>query len=234
MKNTSKELLITSQAPVNIPEKPVRLSGNGNHNLHYYDVLKNNLFFSANGSRPLLKKVAVTSRYRGEGVTMVASNLAVALTGHENDPILYLDLNIGHRDVFDTGPGPGLGEILATGRITQQSLRKTSIKNLFALPSHDLEHDLSNYPGLEGVLKQLESHFKYIVLDVPSFEKSLNTAIMVSGMSDGVVLVIESERVRSEVAQQTKAQLTRCKANILGVVLNKQKRYIPNIIYKLL
>jgi len=234
MKNSQNNSSLSSQNAVSIVNKSALTVFPGSSEIHFYEVLKNNLFFSANGSRPLLKKVAVTSRYSGEGVTTIASNLAAALTGRENESILYVDLNTGHKDVFNTGQGPGLGEILSSGNINPQSLRKTNIRNLFVLPSCDLERDPSDYSGLADLLTQLESIFKYIILDIPSFEKSMRTAITVSGLADGVILVIESERVRWEVAQQTKAQLIRSKANILGAVLNKQKRYIPNFIYKML
>ena len=97
-----------------------------------------------------------------------------------------------------------------------------------------IEMDPSEYLKLPQLISRLEQHFKYIVLDLPSLERSFKSAIKISGLADGAILVIEAERVRWEVAERTAAQLLKAEAKILGVVLNKRKYYIPKFIYKTL
>jgi glycerophosphoryl diester phosphodiesterase len=54
----------------------------------------------------------------------------------------------------------------------------------------------------------------------------------VRSTSDGVVMVIESGKLRRQVAIRAKQELQDAGARILGVVLNKRKYHIPNWLYK--
>jgi Mrp family chromosome partitioning ATPase len=49
---------------------------------------------------------------------------------------------------------------------------------------------------------------------------------------DGVVLVIEAERVRTPVIERAVDTLQDCGANVLGAVLNKRRFPIPRFLYK--
>jgi Mrp family chromosome partitioning ATPase len=49
---------------------------------------------------------------------------------------------------------------------------------------------------------------------------------------DAVILVIEAEKTRWEVARKAKEELEKAGATILGAVLNKRKYYIPRSIYR--
>jgi Mrp family chromosome partitioning ATPase len=48
---------------------------------------------------------------------------------------------------------------------------------------------------------------------------------------DGVVVVLECERTRWEVAQHFEARLTAASATLVGAVMNKRKYYIPKTLY---
>lgn len=60
---------------------------------------------------------------------------------------------------------------------------------------------------------------------------SCSDVIALAGKVDGVVLVVESERTRREVALQYKDRLEKSGAHILGVVLNKRRFHIPEWVY---
>ena len=49
---------------------------------------------------------------------------------------------------------------------------------------------------------------------------------------DGVVLVVESEKTRWEVAESARKWIKSGNGNVLGVVLNKRKYHIPNWLYR--
>jgi Mrp family chromosome partitioning ATPase len=49
-----------------------------------------------------------------------------------------------------------------------------------------------------------------------------------------VLLVVEAERVRVEVARRQKDLLTQAKTHLLGVVLNKRPQHIPAPLYRFL
>ena len=69
-----------------------------------------------------------------------------------------------------------------------------------------------------------------IILDTPPVLASpLSQAL--APTVDGVILVVEAERTRSDVAQAAKQALAGGGANILGVVLNKRPLHVPRTIY---
>jgi Mrp family chromosome partitioning ATPase len=48
---------------------------------------------------------------------------------------------------------------------------------------------------------------------------------------DGVVLVVEADKTRWPVAQSVKERIIQHGGNVLGMVLNKRRYYIPGFIY---
>jgi Mrp family chromosome partitioning ATPase len=48
---------------------------------------------------------------------------------------------------------------------------------------------------------------------------------------DGVVLVVEAEKTRWPVAETVRDKIKNSGGNILGIVLNKRRYYIPDWIY---
>jgi capsular exopolysaccharide synthesis family protein len=205
--------------------------------LHYYETLRSNIVSTAYNAQSTLKKVALTSRYNGEGVTTVASNLALAYAALSNEPVLFLDtnyLNPNSAHIFDIELKPGLGKILKVDKVTRDCIKETQVRNLFVISSADMDIPPCDYPNMPHVLTRLEQHFKHIIIDLPSFERSTISVLNIAKLVDGIIYVIESEKVRWEVAQSTKNQLEKAGSNLLGVVLNKKKYYIPKWLYKTL
>jgi Mrp family chromosome partitioning ATPase len=49
---------------------------------------------------------------------------------------------------------------------------------------------------------------------------------------DGVVLVVEAEKTRWQVVENLKEKIQNVGGNIIGVVFNKRRFYIPEALYK--
>ena len=56
--------------------------------------------------------------------------------------------------------------------------------------------------------------------------------LAVASKVDGVILVVEAEKTRWQTVRKVKDSISRVGGNILGVVLNKRRYYIPQSIYK--
>jgi hypothetical protein len=69
-----------------------------------------------------------------------------------------------------------------------------------------------------------------IILDAPPLLSS-PLAQALAPTVDGVVLVVEANRTRTADAQEAKAALQAGGANILGVVLNRCRQYVPQALY---
>ena len=97
-----------------------------------------------------------------------------------------------------------------------------------------MDEYLSQVDGSQKINKLLPSveklNYKVIIIDLPSISEGI-AVLKSSAISDGIIYVIESEKVRREVIQHAKDKLDNVGANIFGVVLNKRRFYIPKWLY---
>lgn len=82
-----------------------------------------------------------------------------------------------------------------------------------------------------AAIQSLRERFDYILIDSPPSSLSPE-GLSLCNKVDGVILVVEAEKTRWEVAENLKKRVQNQDGNILGVVLNKKKNYIPKFIYK--
>jgi len=79
----------------------------------------------------------------------------------------------------------------------------------------------------------LKERFDLIIVDTPPATMFPDGLAIVSQV-DGVILVVEAEKTRWQVALNVREKIEKHGGNILGIVFNKRKFYIPDFIYKYL
>ncbi len=80
---------------------------------------------------------------------------------------------------------------------------------------------------------KLRQQFDLVLVDSPPVTVSAE-GLVIARHVDGVVLVVEADNTRWSVAKQVKARIIEAEGNILGVLFNKQKSYIPTWILNVL
>lgn len=80
-------------------------------------------------------------------------------------------------------------------------------------------------------IDNLKQQFDLILVDSSPMSLSPD-AVAIASKVDGVILVVEAEKTRWPVVESVKETLIKAGGNILGVILNKQRYYIPSFIYK--
>jgi Mrp family chromosome partitioning ATPase len=80
-------------------------------------------------------------------------------------------------------------------------------------------------------LKTVRKRFDYVILDAPPVPVFSEFRVLCSKV-DGIVLVVKSDETRRQVALRAKKEIEAAQGNLIGVVLNKRKYYIPKWIYK--
>ena len=93
--------------------------------------------------------------------------------------------------------------------------------------------ELFNSPRFDGFWTNLKLNFDLVLIDSPPLTVSPDGLAMASKV-DGVILVVEAEKTKWRTARYVKEQIERVGGNILGVVFNKRRYYIPQSIYKYL
>lgn len=182
--------------------------------------------------------IGITSCARGAGVSTVAFNVAATAAEAGLGPVLLVGADMTDRAArnacFDS---PSLALALTDAMANPMGcVASSSIENLsFVATRYSAAHSA---PALDPnrmveVLNEYKCHFKLVIVDIPP-PAEFDGGICLAGQMDGVVLVIEAERAESRVALRLKRQLDAASANVLGVVLNKRREYVPNWLYGLL
>jgi len=204
----------------------------------FYDNMWDRLFLKRSELSKPPRSIAVTSSYDGEGVSTVTANLAISLAKNSREKVLLIDANLGNpcmQEVFCTiQDAPGLSDLI-TGRTDYvEPVPQPGHSRLWLLPAgRSLKGDEASIDPryMEAVVSKYRDEFGYIVIDCPAVWRS-NVPTRIATVAEGVILVVEAERVRVQIVERTKERLEEVNARILGVVLNKRRFYIPSWLYR--
>lgn len=181
----------------------------------------------------------ITSANAKSGVTSSALILADELSKTTNDRTLIIDVSLSKNsltELLGNADDPGLVDI-NTNIESTTSLEKNYYKvenfNFYFMPIGFKKENTQDiiHKELNTILKKLSEEFRYIIIDGDSIYSNNNT-IEIAAKTDAVILVVQAEETRWEVAQAAQKRLSQAGANIIGCIFNNRKYYTPNWIYK--
>ncbi len=205
----------------------------------HYEAIKEQLLLGPKGAHKVPKVLAITGSHDNEGVSTVAANLAATLARLDDGQVLLIDADLRHpsvHQIFESRLSPGLTDIFANGQSIEGVIAPSPVKNLHVLSAGTANGDLSEIfdsGAFTNLFKSIKKDYRFVVIDLPSVNEA-SWAVRLARLSDGVGLVVEAERSRWEVVQRTKELLEQSNANVLGVVINKRRFYIPRWLYRTL
>lgn len=173
----------------------------------------------------------------GEGASTVAAGLSRILGKGTTDRILLVDSNLRTSSVhkrFNTSKKAGLIDLIAGRANLEWVFKQTGTRNIYMVTSgNHTTNPLSIFEStrMDRFIHFSREKFRYAVFDSAPCNLFPDASVL-SPKMDTVILVIEAEKTRWEVAQRAKEELEKAGAKILGVVLNKRKYYIPRSIYR--
>ena len=179
------------------------------------------------------RSVGLTSCARGEGVTTVASNLAVHAAHCTEARILIVDANLANPSLhktFKLSATPGLADAIGGNITPEESIQQSGLDNLSVVTS-GIDEALAARPilPLDGVCPVFESFrtdFDLIIVDLPALDVPTNLSSLTSKL-DGVLVVLAAEGISVKVAERQIRQTTENGTELLGVVFNKRRRHLP-------
>ncbi len=231
--------MITHTAKRVEPTKSKRLGNDFDSLTEYCRTLLERLRWPHDGRSQPLGTLGITSCHGGEGVSTVAAHLAIAAAGVGDRRVLLVDCNPARPSVernFGVKAAPGLIDVLTDGDRLANAVQESGVANLKVLAAGGVDGNriaVHNSAGFGQLIDTLQRDHDLVVLDMPPAASS-NGKIAPVGLLDGVLLVVEAERIRWEVAQRTKELLTQAGAQLLGVVLNKRQEHVPSWLYRTL
>jgi len=197
------------------------------------------LFHSA---RPLLPHtqhgiVQFTASRKSEGTSTIVREFALFLSQRMMKSVLILDQDsavLSHHHAFGVTPKQSLQWVMSHGRSSSEAISSTGALKV-ALCVYATEYNGSGFVRHEPVdlssWNTLRKGFDFVLIDSPPLSLS-EDALILSPFADGTILVVEAEKTRSEVALNLRNAVTRTGGNVVGIVFNKQRHYIPNWLYR--
>jgi len=164
-----------------------------------------------------------------------ARTLAAQITGR----VCVVDANFRHPALhrfFGVANSGGLAAAVTQAGSITPFLTQLSDSNLWLLPSGAEMSDLSKYCTpleMEMRLTELRDQFDYVLLDSPSANQYAD-ALALGAMTDGVVLVIDSESTHRDAARRAAHNLRAARVRTIGAILNKRSYPIPQFIYRMM
>jgi len=184
-----------------------------------------------------IKTILVTGTAHGGGTSTTAVNLATALADDSRSSVLIVDANLrtpGLHRFFKTDSFKGMSELLDVRGEKSFGFKKIGDKELYLFPCGVKRFKSDGYfesRRFGTFLNNVRNSFDYVIFDSAPIGGFADTQTLCSRV-DGVILVITYEKTRRQVALRAKKELENAGANILGVVINRRKYYIPDWIYR--
>src|ERR1700683_1055622 len=180
------------------------------------------------------RKVILFSASRpGEGTTTIVHEFALTLSLVFKASVLVVDANPNHGAARACGDAQAasLSDLLRDLRASDaHGARQPGVTVAILDPevTNGAVGQLDAGTNLGDVLRE---HFDYVLFDAPALASSA-TAVSLARHVNGVVIVIDSERTRWPVVENTKKAYESTGAKVLGTILNKRAFYIPQWLYK--
>jgi capsular exopolysaccharide synthesis family protein len=184
--------------------------------------IKTILFTSSNpgeGTSTILVIFAKEIAKSGENVIIVDTNL--------RNPILHKMMNVENTE--------GITEAIDNKKPLIEIIKKTDTENMRVITHGNKSKSslsVSSNDDIKPIINELKSHADWVLFDSPPIHKYSDAALLANEV-DGVIMVVQAEKTKWEVAQSARDIITKGNAQMLGAVLNKKQFHIPAFIYKL-
>lgn len=173
--------------------------------------------------------IAVTSPTAGEGKSLVASNLAVAMAMETNQTVLLVDLDLRNprlSDYFSLNANLGLKDYLESDVELSEVLINPGVKGLVILPGKGRAEDSAELLSgikMSNLVSNLKARYdsRVIIFDMPPILQT-DDVLLASSYIDCMLLVIEDGK-NKEAEIVKSLQLLKGK-HLIGSVLNKSEK----------
>ncbi len=180
------------------------------------------------------KVIMICSAVKGEGKTTLAGNLAITFA-MDGKKVLLIDADLRRSQVhhyFNVDRGEGLVDLLLGERRPEDVERQTPHEGLSIITAGSKCHNPAELLGtyrFDEVIEELRSRADLVIFDSPAFLPVSDSLTMAPKM-DAVVMILRTLWTPLKAARQTRNQLKRMGAKILGGILNgvsHQHGYYP-------
>jgi len=189
-----------------------------------FRLLRTNLRFAL--SEKPGKQLIVTSTQKGEGKSTIAVNLGLTMAeAGANTLVVDSDVRVRSlKNFFGVKSDKGLTNYLSGKAGFDEVVMPTHVENLSFVHSGPIVKNpslLFESTYMKDFIKEADTRFDFILFDAPPVGYVVDASLFCS-LVDGVLMVIESEAVARKSVTEAVERLLKGKANIHGIVFNKE------------
>jgi len=183
--------------------------------------------------------ILFVSATHGEGTSTVARELATLLNRDSKGRAVLVDANLrtpSQHTAFGVERGGGLAEVVLRGLSLDEAVRNGNGRRApFVTCGRPVSHptEILGALALRAAFDGLRSRYEWVLVDGPP-ATVYSDASLLAPLVDGVVLVIEAETTRRQVALRAKGVIEESGARVIGAVLSRRRYHIPKALYGLL
>lgn len=174
---------------------------------------------------------------KAEGTSTILREFGLFAAMQLNKSVLLVEgdhSQLPQHHVFEVQSQISLQRIMNDGGSVDQAICQVKSSRIFLCrfaETNQANFRSSYLVNNQEVWSKLRKAFDFVLIDSPPLTSS-EDALAHCAFADGVLLIVEADRTRSQVALNLKDRVTQAGGNVLGVVFNKQRHYIPKWIYK--
>jgi Mrp family chromosome partitioning ATPase len=191
-------------------------------------------------SRPMIhgnqyrgKTIGILGVEEGGGASTVAVGLALASSEDAGLRTTLIDFDLTKRTVssaFDLNGSPGFAELVA-GEADQEDCVQHFKKRPLSLIAGSAARSNRRFEAepleVMRVLNELRDANALVIVDLPPASRPDQT-LSIAQHIDHVIVVVESEKTGLVEAKRLIRQLEASNADVVGIILNKSRTYLPN------
>lgn len=213
------------EVPTNVLEKNRIIAGfYNNPQSPVFRMLRTQVLKKMRANR--WQSLAITSPTAGEGKSVVAANLAIAIAMELNQTVLLVDMDLRNPSIskyFGLNAKLGLREYLSGDYSLSDVLINPGIKRLVILPGLGRAEDsaeLLSSPKMASLVADIKAQYdsRIIIFDVPPVLQT-DDVLLSAGYFDSTLLVLEDGK--NNESNITKALQLLEGSHLMGTVLNK-------------
>lgn len=170
------------------------------------------------------RSIVMTSAVRGEGKSVAAINLALAMAELPGTGVLIIDADLHHPSIEDYLGLPhrqGLTELLRGECSLDRAIRVTSVHNLSVIGAGgppENPSELLASERMQTLVHSCKQRFSYLIVDTPE-AMTISDASLLGAMADGILLVVRLGYTPRHFVEQTHNMLENLGGNVLGCCL---------------
>jgi capsular exopolysaccharide synthesis family protein len=183
-----------------------------------------------------IKAILFTDSEGKKDLSVVTANIGICLSHKTGYKVLIIDANLRQpmvSKIFKISNNSGLADILEMKASLSDTIKNLG-GNLYILPSGETALNpptVFSSPAMSNVVNKVKEDYDVVLIVCPDL-KNYTDAVIISSLTDGIVLVINEGKVRRQVVENSLNPLRQKKTNVIGAILNNRRYVIPEIIYK--